>query len=81
MPRSFYAPLLLALALPAIACSEKDPTEAGGAPASHTVVENGVRHAPGLQQPQQNCTSCHGADLHGGAEAPSCYSCHGARWN
>ncbi len=27
-----------------------------------------------------NCVSCHGADLRGSGQAPSCYSCHGKKW-
>jgi hypothetical protein len=76
------APLLLALALalPA-ACSDSDPALPSDVPATHTVVKDGVRHAPGLQNATQSCTSCHGADLRGGSGGqPSCYTCHGKKW-
>jgi len=73
--------LALALVLACAACGGNDPTGASNAPASHTVSQGGVRHAPGLNTPQQSCTSCHGADLRGGADAPSCYSCHGKKWS
>lgn len=63
------------------ACSDDDITGGGNAPASHTVNEDGVRHLPGLQDPETNCTACHGADLRGGDDGePSCFSCHGQQW-
>ena len=66
-----------------LACSDDDDdiTGSGNAPASHTVNEDGVRHLPGLMDPQANCTACHGADLMGGNNGePSCFSCHGQEW-
>jgi len=48
---------------------------------THTEIEDGVRHAPGLNSPETNCTSCHGATLEGSGSRPSCYKCHGAKWN
>ena len=71
--------LVLAIALAVPACGN-DATGPSNAPASHTVSRNGVRHAPGLDTPLQSCASCHGADLRGTAETPSCYSCHGQKW-
>lgn len=64
------------------ACSDDDDITGGGdAPASHTVNEDGVRHLTGLQDPETNCTACHGADLRGGDNGePSCFSCHGQQW-
>jgi hypothetical protein len=66
----------------AVACGDDDDiTGTGNAPASHTVSEDGVRHLPGLMDPQANCTACHGADLRGGNNGePSCFSCHGQQW-
>lgn len=66
----------------AVACDDDDDiTGSGNAPASHTVNEDGVRHLPGLMNPQANCTACHGADLMGGNNGePSCFSCHGQEW-
>ncbi len=53
-----------------------------GQNAVHDVNINGVMHAAGYCSPQQNCASCHGADLKGGANGePSCFQCHGALWN
>ena len=49
------------------------------APSDHTVSEQGVMHAAGLEAPLTNCVSCHGASLEGD-EGPSCTSCHGVRW-
>ncbi len=72
--------LLLALGAPA-ACGEDDGMAPANAPPGHTVVQDGVAHMPGLRAPNQNCTSCHGADLRGGSNGePSCYSCHGQKW-
>lgn len=77
--------LAMAIALAGSACgsngSNGDPTGAGGAPATHTIQKGSASHAPGLTTPLQNCVSCHGADLRGSGEAPSCYSCHGKKWS
>jgi mono/diheme cytochrome c family protein len=36
---------------------------------------------PGFNNPIQNCTACHGANLQGGADGqPSCTRCHGVKW-
>ena len=64
-----------------IACTDDDPAGPSNAPANHTVINDGVPHAPGLNDPTQNCTSCHGADLRGGPNGqPSCFACHGQKW-
>jgi len=73
-------PVLLAICVSA-GCGDDDSTAPENAPAGHTVVRDGVAHAPGLNDPQQNCVDCHGADLRGGDEGePSCFSCHGRVW-
>ncbi|OGH00908.1 MAG: hypothetical protein A2600_03385 [Candidatus Lambdaproteobacteria bacterium RIFOXYD1_FULL_56_27] len=46
----------------------------------HTKSKDGVMHGPDLKNPNTYCVSCHGADLRGTTEAPSCYKCHGAEW-
>ena len=62
------------------ACGE-DATAPQNAPAGHTVVKDGIAHAPGLMDPVGDCTACHGADLRGGTNGqPSCFSCHGQKW-
>jgi mono/diheme cytochrome c family protein len=44
---------------------------------SHSVSLSGVNHAPDYCTPLQNCTECHGSDLHGGPYGqPSCLKCH-----
>lgn len=44
---------------------------------SHTVVLDGVRHAPNYCLPYGNCGTCHGVDLRGGSTGqPSCLTCH-----
>ena len=47
---------------------------------SHSFSRNGVKHGTKLYQPAANCASCHGSDLKGQNNRPSCYSCHGAKW-
>lgn len=50
-------------------------------PEGHTVVRDGVAHAPGLSEPMENCAQCHGPTLEGGAAGePSCTACHGVVW-
>jgi hypothetical protein len=59
-----------------------DTTAPAGPAPSHTINQGGHWHMPGLRSPQGVCTTCHGADLQGGANGqPSCYSCHGKTWN
>ena len=56
-------------------------TSLANAPEGHTVLRGGIPHRPGLDDPLQNCTSCHGSNLQGGAEGePSCTTCHGTKW-
>jgi hypothetical protein len=44
---------------------------------SHSVALGGKLHRPDYCAPYQNCTSCHGQDLRGGANGePSCLKCH-----
>jgi hypothetical protein len=76
------AAALVLLPLGTLACGgddDDDPTGPSNAPASHTLSKDGVRHLPGLEDPETNCVACHGADLRGGA-APSCFTCHGQEW-
>jgi hypothetical protein len=62
-----------------IACSSStDPNSS--APSDHTINKDGVLHKSGLNDPEKNCTSCHGANLQGGESAPSCYKCHNKKW-
>lgn len=70
----------LALMCGLAACSSST-TAPPAAPEGHTVMKGGVAHAPGLNDPAQNCVTCHGATFQGGTSGqPSCYSCHGAKW-
>jgi hypothetical protein len=69
-----------ALVVSVASCGD-DPTAPEDAPEGHTVVVDGVTHAPGLQNPAANCVECHGAQLTGGTDGePSCFSCHGQKW-
>ena len=76
--------LVVAIAMIPLGCSDDDDDEFTGpsnAPASHTVSKDGVRHLPGLDDPETNCVACHGADLRGGGNGePSCFTCHGQKW-
>ena len=78
MTRRILLALIIVLAGLA-ACDEDDESRPSNAPSDHTVSQDGVRHRPGLRDPENNCTGCHGTDLRGGA-GPSCYSCHGKQW-
>jgi mono/diheme cytochrome c family protein len=73
---------VLALTIGAPACNGGNPQAPRfDPPATHTVVQGGVRHAPGLTDPTTNCVDCHGADLRGGPGGqPSCFLCHGRKW-
>lgn len=71
--------LLMILAAGLVACDDDDDHGPSNAPVDHTISEDGVRHLPGLREPLDNCTGCHGTDLRGG-DGPSCYSCHGKEW-
>lgn len=73
MTSTLRALVLAAATLSLAACGSE-------APSDHTVDMGGVMHKPGLQNPTVNCTGCHGSNLRGGGEAPSCYSCHGQKW-
>lgn len=73
--------LLLFLLLLTLGCSS--PTENQSkydAPEDHTVKKSGAMHKPGLNSPEDNCTTCHGDDLRGGTTGVSCYECHGKKW-
>ncbi len=71
-------PLLFLLSLAACSDSSTAPADA---PEGHTVLKGRVPHATGLNNPIQNCATCHGATLQGGdAGQPSCFSCHGRKW-
>ncbi|MDT8446554.1 MAG: hypothetical protein RRB13_06605 [bacterium] len=47
---------------------------------AHDVSKGGKKHGAALNSPVGTCDACHGSDLKGSTDAPSCYSCHGARW-
>jgi hypothetical protein len=77
LAKRILAPIL-AIALLTACGSSTDPE---GAPAGHTRLIDGVSHAPGLTDPVQNCSECHGLTLEGGPSGePSCFTCHGKIW-
>jgi hypothetical protein len=79
MRRSRTWPLLLS-SLFLAGCSDSS-TVPDDAPEGHTLMKGGAAHASGLNNPTQNCTSCHGIDLRGGPSGqPSCFLCHGEKW-
>ena len=49
-------------------------------PADHTVDLNGAMHLPQYDDPDNNCFKCHGLDLEGTEQAPSCFACHDKNW-
>jgi len=62
-------------------CSSSTETESkNNPPADHTINKDGIMHKSGLNDPETNCVSCHGADLRGGNVSVSCYQCHGKKW-
>lgn len=63
----------------ALGACNSNPTASSNAPSDHTISQDGVLHKPGLNDPTNNCISCHGTDLRGG-DGPSCYSCHDKKW-
>ncbi len=46
-------------------------------PDTHTLSEDGVWHAPGGRDAQDNCASCHGIE-EAGSNPVSCIDCHSA---
>jgi hypothetical protein len=46
----------------------------------HSVDLGGFGHLAGYEDPVSNCMSCHGSDLMGEDEIPSCFACHDQKW-
>lgn len=63
-----------------IACEKEEDGPDYNPPADHTISKDGFMHKSGLNDPQANCVTCHGADLQGGNVGVSCYQCHGKEW-
>lgn len=49
-------------------------------PEDHDVNKGGTMHKTGLTDPENNCTACHGINLTGSGNVPSCFNCHGRNW-
>ena len=77
------ATLLVAAIVLGLSCGDSDsPTAPPMGIEDHTIRRGGAFHRAGLNDPEQNCVQCHGADLQGGDNGePSCFLCHGAVWN
>lgn len=71
--------LILAMGLMFISC-ESNMESDYNPPADHTLDKGGIMHKTGLNDPEDNCASCHGDDLRGGSTSVSCYECHGKEW-
>jgi hypothetical protein len=71
--------ILLMLVL-IISCEKENDLSNYNPPADHAISKDGFMHKSGLNQPLDNCVSCHGADLKGGTTGVSCYECHGKKW-
>lgn len=46
----------------------------------HVKYLSNVGHREGYENPGITCTKCHGSDLKGDDDTPSCYECHGKNW-
>ena len=63
--------------------AEKETASSGSSmkrPKTHTVDNDGVMHASGLETPQKKCAVCHGKDLQGGKVRVGCFDCHEKNW-
>lgn len=79
--RSFLVPLLVIYVLLSCGCSSStDSSSKYNPPADHTIDKDGAMHKSGLNNPEVNCVSCHGGDLHGGSTGVSCFECHDKKW-
>jgi hypothetical protein len=66
---------------PAASSGQKARATPANLPKTHTVNRDGVMHAPGMDNPVQRCSACHGKDLRGGKAAKSsCFECHEQMW-
>lgn len=63
-----------------VSCEKENNPSDYNPPADHTISKDGFMHRSGLNQPLDNCVTCHGADLKGGTAGVSCYQCHGVKW-
>ena len=63
-----------------LSCEKENGNSDYNPPADHTISKDGFMHKSGLNQPLDNCASCHGTDLKGGNTGVSCYECHGEAW-
>lgn len=71
---------ILTLLLIAMSCTKENNGSDYNPPADHTISKSGYLHKDGLNNPQANCTTCHGSDLKGGTTGVSCFECHGIKW-
>ena len=72
--------IILLMLVVIISCEKENDLSDYNPPADHAISKDGFMHKSGLNQPLDNCVSCHGADLKGGTTGVSCYECHGKKW-
>ena len=72
--------LIMSLLVLGVSCEEEGGKSGYNPPGDHTISQDGYMHKSGLNNPLDNCVSCHGADLRGGTTGVSCYECHGQKW-
>lgn len=81
MKRAFTLLVCVLLAAWLVACSDSPTRPDRDPPEDHDVSRDGVLHAGGAGDPENNCADCHGDNLRGGDVGVSCFECHGAVWN
>ena len=78
--RSIAICLVLFIVIAAFTACESNTESNYNPPTDHSTSKDGIMHKSGLNDPNENCASCHGEDLRGGDVSVSCYECHGKKW-
>ncbi|MEN8154405.1 MAG: hypothetical protein ABFR75_10325 [Acidobacteriota bacterium] len=69
---------VIIIILPLVSCNILNPKS--NVPKDHDINMGGDCHKEGLYDPLNNCASCHGQNLEGSGDTPSCFQCHGKKW-